>query len=358
MGRHLGYSVRRLVLCVFLLVALFSGCTDPGEEASDPQDPPPETRPETEARADQPEWELGDGWRYLVDMPGQRTRTVTMIVAEDRDDLFVVASAHEDQALDQVLYGTNPMLGRNGKDTLAPFQGGEPVEMYRFPLTDGKRWNATLFDEDMSVRAGFSGDIEVQPELELGGFVQGFEITARGDSGTQLHYDYVDAVGWFTSFEVQDGDGERLIRLDLIERIEDYQGPYQFYRREPVLQETFVSSPDEPMAADVAVPDSKRSPDGLVVGVAYRGAPSSLPPVANVTLTDEAGEVLEPAYFERQFSGLGQSFVRYVVPIDAACIDPGDDSCTGSLRFNVTMLGETEVVVRASFYQVFAEGSL
>lgn len=315
-------------------------------------------RPEAGARAEKPDWELGEGWRYIVDMPGQRTRTVTMIVAEDRGDLWVVASAQEDQALDQVLYGTNPVLGRNGKETLAPFQGGEPVDMYRFPLTDGKQWNATLFDESMSVRAEFSGDIEVQPELDLGGFVQGFEITARGPSGARLQYDYVDAVGWFTAFEVLDADGKRLIRLDLIERIEDYRGPYQFYRREPVMEETLVSSPGEPVSAQVTIPASERSPDGLVIGVSYHGAPSLLPPVANVTLTDEAGEALAPAYFQRDFTGLGQTFVRYDVPVEAACIDPGDDSCTADLRFNVHMVGEVEVVLRASMYQVFAEGSL
>ncbi len=342
-----------------LLAAALGGCTDAPESEPEDDTAPDTGRDDVEFQAELPDWRLGQGWQYIVDRPGTKTETMTMMVAETHDDLWVVASDDRTKALDHALFSKTPVLGRVGKETLSPFQDGEAVNMYEFPLVDGKRWSAPFFREDMEFHAVHVGDIELQERLGLGAFTQGFQITATGPSGTSVQYDYVEAADWFTSFEVLDPEGERVVRLDLVDILDDYQGPYHFLRGEDLLIDTHHSDMDAPLAETITIPAPQKFHDGLVLGITYLGQSSLLPAHANITFTGPPDDELPSTpYFQAEFTGLGQEFTRADLPIESSCLDPDDGSCTGELEIEVRLTGEVDVEIRVVAYQRFAEGDL
>lgn len=341
---------------VFVVLAMvLAGCSGGSGDGDTSPTPTTTPRPDVDIAAPLPDWQVGQGWTYVVDVPGQRTQTFTMMVAENRDDLWVVGADEREQALHHAVYSTNPVLGRIWTETLSPFQDGEPVAMYRYPLTDGKQWSATFFGETMQFEAQFVGDILLQPSLGLGTFAEGFRLTASGPSGTTVSYDYVEAAQWFTSFEVRDADGGRLIRLDLVDLADGYTGPYHFFRGDDLLVATRTGQPGAPVVEDVSVPPAERFTDGVAIGVSYVGRQAAVPPTANVTVT---GPPAEQVYFQREISGLGQKFALADLMADAACVDPDDSSCGGDFTVSLRITGDADVEVRVISYQTFAEGSL
>lgn len=338
--------MRRLapLLILAFVLAGCSGSSGDGGDGGDGQDPTTSPRPDVDIAAELPTWQAGQGWRYVVDVPGERTQTFTMMVVEQRGELWVVGANDRDQALHHAVYSTNPVLGRIGVETLSPFQDGEPVAMYRFPLTDGKEWSARFFGETMQFDASFVGDILLQPSLGLGGFAEGFRVRATGPSGVTVAYDYVEAAQWFTSFEVLNANGSRQIRLDLVERVDDYSGPYHFFRGDDLLVETHTSQATEPVVETLTVPSAERFTDGMAIGVSYLGRQSEVPPVANMTVTGSDGEI----YYQREFTGLGQVFDVQDLHADV------EADYTVDLR----VTGNVELEVRVISYQAFAEGTL
>lgn len=277
--------MRQLVLGVVVLL-LFSGCGGRGD--GDPTDAPGpgETTPTAsflDIQSNLPEWNLGQGWTYRVERPGLPTETFKMIVAEDRGDLWVVASNNRTQAVNHAVYSTNPMLGRIGKETLSPFQSGEPAEMYQFPLTDGQTWQATFFGQAMTFKAVYAGDIDstqVNTARNLPKRIDGFRITATG-GGVTVTYDYVEAIEWFTAFEVRK-NGEREIRLSLADFESAYKGSYFFYRGAPDDQSLVQTGSHDASSVppttnevyEADVPDNFQ--DFVALGVVYVGRSAPL----------------------------------------------------------------------------------
>jgi hypothetical protein len=199
----------------------------------------------------------------------------------------------------------------------------------------------------------------VQPQLAMGDFAEGFRLEARGASGTTVRYDYVDAASWFTSFEVRSPDGTRIIRLDLIEIIPRYQGPYVFLRGEELLVETFTATTETPFIAEFEVPAATRFFDGLAVGVTYLGTPGLLPPALNVTLVGPPQEAaLDTRYYDHESRGLGHAFARARPPVERSCLDPEDPACSGTFRLQVRLVGEARAELRVVSFAVFSEGVL
>lgn len=292
----------RLAAAFFVLV-LFAGCmggSKPPAATSTPTTDPENTTATVGVEAPLPAWNIGQGWTYAVETPGKPTRTFEMMLAEDRSDLWVVASNDRAQALHHAVYSTNPVLGRISKTTLSPFQSGKTVDMFRFPLTDGKTWTAKFFGEDMTFTARYAGDIDVSsvdPEHGLGRFVEGFRITAQGADRT-VHYDYVEAVEWFTSFEVLAEGGAREIKLTLRDLEADYKGDFFFLRGEDLSVKTETHADNE--APEILTHEGTQTEDfkdRFALGVVYVGSSGSTPPLLNVTLKNPTGATL----YERDF---------------------------------------------------------
>lgn len=249
-----------------------------------------------DAAAQRPTWVLGQGWAYTVEVPGEPTRKFNMLVAEERGDLWVVASNDRTQAIHHAVYSTNPVLGRIGKQTLSPFQDGQAVQMYQFPLVDGKSWRAKFFGEDKTFTATYAGDIDVRAvnaKHNLGTHSEGFRITAQGSGGQKVLYDHVEAAGWFTSFEVLDAAGEREIKLTLTDIISGYKGNYYFFRGEDALVQTETHQANSGLTPrTLQAPIADGFDDQVALGIVFTGAASTIPPSANVTLKDPAGATL------------------------------------------------------------------
>lgn len=338
----------RRILVAILVVSTFSGCTRPSDDGEIPPAVSPTNTGEplrVAARAALPQWTLGQGWTYIVELPGKPTHTFKMMVAEDQGDLWVVASNNRTQALHHAVYSTNPVLGRISKSTLSPYQSGSPVKMFDFDLTDGKTWRAQFFGEDMTFTAHYAGDIDMRRipvRHGLGQFAEGFRITAAGGTGQRVSYDYVEAVEWFTTFELTNKEGAVQIRLTLTDLESDYRGPYFFYRAKDALVRTATpQSPPALQTFDAPVPEDFK--DLVALGVAYLGRTGTPPPNANVTLKKPNGDV--------QWSQTFSSATQVGVLRDFA-------GQAGTWKVEVLMTGTTQVELRVAGIQKFAEGAL
>jgi hypothetical protein len=222
--------------------------------------------------------------------------------------------------------------------------------MFDFPLSDGKTWNARFFGEDMSFTATFAGDVPLQPDVGLGAFAEGFRIQATGSSGTRVLYDFVPAVGWFTAFEVvQDG---RQIRLDLLGLVDDYAGPYVFFRGADLVVEDLAHEETTAPAAHTFPFDlNEENGHGLGVGLVYTGGQGSSPRLANTTLRDAAGQVV----WQHEFSALGQQEALREFGPDQGVSCP--DAC-GPYTLEILLVGNVDLEVRAVGLQEFATGVL
>jgi hypothetical protein len=234
-------------------------------------------------------------------------------------------------------------MGRIFKETLSPYQDGEPVAMYRFPLEDAKTWSARFFGEEMRFTSTF-GAIDVDERLGIGDHVEGFRIEAAGQSGTRVFFDYVEGVQWFTSFELVDGDGQRQIKLTLRGLIDDYTGEYFFYRGGDALAATrsHEASAGISVESDAApVPEDRAQ--RVAIGVIYTGQSAEAPPTLHLELSDPAGEVV----WTRDFSGATQVSDLQDFP-----------GAAGQWTVDYRMTGTLAVDVRVVGILLFSEGSL
>lgn len=338
-------------LAVSIALLFFAGCTgDQPIPSSSVVPTTGSTKPSLDVSAELPTWNLGQSWTYQVEVPGKPTRTFKMIVAEDRreDRLWVVATNDREQAVHHAIYSTNPMLGRIGKDTLAPFQSGAPVKMFQFPLTDGKSWQALFFDETMAFDVEYAGDIDasaINSARNLPKRVDGFRITATGPSGAEVRYDYVEAVEWFTSFEIVDKNGDREIKLTLSDFESGYKGSYYFYRgakdSESLMQAIKHEGAPSTVTYDANIPDGFK--DFVGVGILYVGKSSIPGPSVTFTLRDPGGATK----WEQTVSGAREVHVLKDVPGTA-----------GKWSVATTQQGTFDAELRVFGISKFAEGTL
>ena len=322
---------------------LVAGCS--GNDNVDPTDntqTTPATSVNLEVRSDLPQWNLGQGWTYRVERPGLPTETFKMVAAEDREGLWVVASNNRTQAVNHAVYSTNPMLGRIGKDTLSPYQSGSPVKMYQFPLTDGQTWSATFFGQTMSFQATYVGDIDssqINAARNLPKRLDGFRITATG-GGQSVSYDYVEAVTWFTAFELRDENGAREFRLSLSDFESDYKGQYFFYRGAPdsdaLIQEGAHAASDIPPTTsetyEANVPSGFK--DLVALGVVYVGKTANVPNRLELWLQKPDGSTA----MSQPFGGAREiHFLKEVPGVDGKWSLQAN--MTGTLTFEARVFG-------------------
>jgi hypothetical protein len=274
-----------------------------------------------------------------------------MVVAEDRDALWVVASNNRTQAVNHAVYSTNPMLGRVGKDTLSPFQSSAPVQMYQFPLTDGKSWQATFFGQPMEFRATYVGDIDasqINPARNLPAKLDGFRLTASG-GGMSVSYDYVDAIEWFTTFELRDQDGTRKIRLSLSDFEAAYTGPYFFYRGASDSVSLIKNGAHEASAVPPTASETYEAnvPSGfkdfVALGVVYVGKTGTPAPRLDMTLRRPDGTTALSQPF------LGAREIHYLK--DVAGVD-------GKWTLQADMTGTISFEARVFGISKYAEGTI
>jgi hypothetical protein len=333
------------------LAMLLAGCSGQGGNDQTPTSGSPKPTGTTGVAASSPlpTWSLGQGWTYQVERPGEPTRTFKMIVAEDRDanGLWVVAADNRTQAVHHTIYSTNPVLGRISKTTLSPFQSGGPVEMYKFPLTDGKSWIAPFFGESMTFTAVYAGDIDtsrIATKHGFGGTSEGFRITAEGSSGQRVLYDFVDGVEWFTSFELRSATGQREITLTLTDIFESYKGEYHFFRGRDALSTVKTHAANAaPATEDLKATIADGFKDRVGLGIIYQGTSATTPPRATVELLNPSGQ----SVYQREFAGSGQ--ILDLTDVAGA---------TGDWTVRITLVGQVTLDLRAVGILIFAEGTL
>lgn len=320
------WAATLLIVCAILL----AGC---GGRSSDSDAPPASGGPtltETpratlDVIEDLPRWRIGQSWTYAVEIPGLPTTNFKMVVAEDAEELWIVGAEDREQALHHAMYGTNPVLGRIGKDTLSPFQAGETVSMFDFPLVDRKQWTATFFDETMNFEAHYDDAIATVADV----FLPGFHVTATGESGTRVVYNFVPAAEWFTDFQYVDAEGVKQIHLSLQEFGANYVGEYHFLRGHDRAEADFTESAVGPNAVSFQVEEGF---DGIGVGIIAEGVGSN-EGIVNVTV--------------RNPSNAAVVTTEYILP-------PGDletlldevDSAAGNWTIEALIVGDATVEVR------------
>ncbi|HEX9815381.1 MAG TPA: hypothetical protein VGB18_00255, partial [Candidatus Thermoplasmatota archaeon] len=307
-----------------------------------------------EVQAELPDWRFGQTWTYRVERPGLPTGTFKMIVAEDRDDLWVVATNNRTQAVDHAVYSTNPMLGRISKETLSPYQSGAPVKMYQFPLADGKTWQATFFGTTMNFQANYVGDIDssqIDKARNLPSRLDGFRVTATG-GGRTVMFDYVDTIEWFTRFELQEADSTFSIRLSLADFESNYKGSYFFFRGAPDAESLIKEGSHQANALpptsretfDATVPANFK--DFVALGVIYVGKTGTPPPNLEMQLLRPTGGAVLTQQ-QTRFAGAREVHFLHDVP-----------GIEGKWTFQVNMTGTLTYEARVFGISKYAEGSI
>lgn len=247
-----------------------------------------------------PTWVLGQHWTYAIEIPGRPTTQFQMVVAEDEEDLWIVATDDREKALHHALYSTNPVLGRIMKATLSPYQSGEPVEMFRFPIMDRLMWSATFFGETMAFVAEYDEAILAMPNV----YLPGYRIVAAGPSGAKVTYNFVDSVKWFSTFKYEDAAGSRQIQLTLQDFGSGYTGQYHFLRGKDQLMDARTES-TQPGGQPTFTISADDGFDRLGIGLKLLGL-GAQQAVVQVDLKDAGGAT---AYTVREFLSENELFL-------------------------------------------------
>lgn len=320
------------------LALLLSGCA--GKDRGDGTGPTTGTASASQTVSldvamERPDWRLGQYWSYRVEIPGRPTATFKMVVAEDLDDRWIVATDDREKALHHALYSTNPVLGRITKQALSPYQSDQPVNMYEFPLTDRKTWTSAFFGEEMTFTSTYSDTLEAQP----GVYLPGFDVRAQGTGSARVDFNYVEAFGWFSDFQVYDPDGKKDFHLILLDAGASYEGPYYFLRGKDLYGDVLTegTNPTSPTTFNVGE-DFHALGVGLVAE-ATSDSPSAVN-LLNVTLKRPDGS----AAYQRQWTLARNEQVTDAIELATA---------KGAWTIEVTLVGSVRVDLRTVGLVVF-----
>lgn len=267
-----------------------------------------------------PEWRVGDAWRVMFD--GGTAPCIIGVVAADETHYTQGFLCPEGSilAVQDAAYDI-PHLGNFTRD-LSGFHRDAPVRFFDWPLEDGKSWPLTWAGNDYEATARFVPDLEgpFGPE-------PGFSITAEfvGGSDTQIAYDYLPSVGWWTHITFSDAyhpwrlvafergytgtlfSGQGSVRVD--ERssvVPPSIMPFEVAEEDDVL--LFTGTTAGLHRADIEL----RGPDG---DARYAETRQSLGSVGYISFGDAVPA--EPGHWQLEVTGVGtQSWWFRVVAVD------------------------------------------
>lgn len=149
---------------------------------------------------DAPTWRVGDAW--LVKAFGINDGEASALVVANADTDYELLPTSESLASFDAMFDIS-YVGRIRGADLAGGQQGQPIQFFNFPLEDGKTWKTTWDGQELTLRAGFDGNITTPLGKQPGFTIQG----TLGDGATYLTYDYVPALRWWSRLAFEGGYG-------------------------------------------------------------------------------------------------------------------------------------------------------
>lgn len=205
-----------LALAALLLAGALAGCTGGGGDKA------PTVAAPAEPTALAPWWQVGEGWTIAFEREGQRDRVTTLVMFANNTfgdpPHFWLGVPDRDEAMSHVFFDDNIFLGRIHWEYLAPHERGRHSDMYSWPLTDGKVFDAHAFDRDWS---------NVVATARADG---GFDIEGDSDLGARISYDYDPETRWFSRLEVVDEDGNVELTAGVTGHATGNHGTFYFLR--------------------------------------------------------------------------------------------------------------------------------
>lgn len=197
-----------------------------------------------------PTWTVGEYWSFHVMFGGQFGEgefTFDAVVYEETGSEYLLGTEAQGVARFEAMMDI-PLLGAFQKGNLDTTNGGEPIKLYDWPLTDGKSWQGafdTNFDgtpEPYTFHAAFESAIAT-PAGEL----PGFTIHGIDDNGDVLFsWDYVPALHFANHIWFYNPDNleEFNLHLMVMDHGFDWDGTLFVYEAtELVVREAMVGPP-------------------------------------------------------------------------------------------------------------------
>lgn len=221
----------RALPALLALVLLLAGCIGGGSEGADGATLEGGPRALSEALpglealvvAEAPAWARGDAWSIVPE--GGEGEAGTLVVTAAESDHYVLATTDEQAAAYDALHDIS-YLGRIRASDLAGHQGGQPVQFFSFPLTDGKTWQATWDGLPVTLKATWNPAMQTSV-----GIHPGFAIEGRAGEEPFVKYDYVPMLKWWSHLSFANGYGFKVQRVHV-----DWTGDVVFGEAKTLLE--------------------------------------------------------------------------------------------------------------------------
>ncbi|MEA3203541.1 MAG: hypothetical protein QOI63_1216 [Thermoplasmata archaeon] len=182
-----------------LLLALLAGCAAKPAPAEATGHSSAQTTAPTAGLA-LPAWAVRDAWTYTI-TAGTASSKATYVVTADQGEEWMVDTDSPERAFQNARDDVS-RLGPQRKSDLAGSQGGDRVQFFQWPLTEGKTWQTRWDHREVTITAHVRGALA--------------HLEAVDANGTRVYnYTYDAAVGWFRSLRHYGPDGALLIDLEL-----------------------------------------------------------------------------------------------------------------------------------------------
>lgn len=174
-----------------------------------------------------PVWAIGQWWEWQVSFAGEDLPdTFTSVVVGTTGAGSLVATDHPTRAKDEAAFDVL-LLGEVGP-SLKMTRAGADWDLFSFPLTDGKTWQATIPNiawdvllpaetVTLDLRAVFEADLP------------GYRVMGHAGDAMLLDFTYLPEAGWFGDFKVFDideGDDPEEFRMRAVKSGLNYTGTY------------------------------------------------------------------------------------------------------------------------------------
>lgn len=212
----MGHSTRMVCLrplWVFALVVVLSGCFggDPDDGGQRDDEGPDggrngESDPEPVRLGEEPpRWNVGDYWEYET----SEGRNVGFVVSTESGGHWTVDTTDEHMAWRHTR-GEDTLVGSIRMEDLAVAHGDDYTRWLDFPLEENKTWTTVWNGTEVDVAVVSAGET--------------FLFHLHEDGDLAVVYEYDPGVGWFTSQEVLDADGQERSSMTLRDAQSDWSG--------------------------------------------------------------------------------------------------------------------------------------